>query len=140
MKSRIVGISVAALLCLLGTVALAALPAGAAEFPAHADFAGVWQGTLAAGDNELRLVFNVNETEDGELEATIDSPDQGATGIPVVAVKIEGDAIDLDVRVLNAAYTGRLEKEGNAIQGEWRQSGRVLPLKLKRIEDEPENR
>src|SRR5690606_34868950 len=44
---------------------------------------GTWQGVLVAGGARLRVVFRVTEAPDGGLEATMDSPDQGAMGIPI---------------------------------------------------------
>ena len=40
-----------------------------------------WQGTLESGGTKLRVVFHIANTGQG-LSAAIDSPDQGANGIP----------------------------------------------------------
>ena len=106
--------------------------AGGAEPPTHADLVGRWQGTLAVGDVQLRLVFEVNESEEGELVATLDSPDQGATGIPVDTVELEGDTIRFDLFEMGAIYAGQLNEERTVVTGEWRQSGRVFPLEIER--------
>ena len=108
--------------------------AGAAEPPTHADLVGRWQGTLAVGDVQLRLVFEVSESEEGELVATLDSPDQGATGIPVDAVELEGDTVRFDLHAMGAVYAGRLNEERTVVTGEWRQSGRVFPLEIERVD------
>ena len=44
--------------------------------------AGSWLGTLEAGV-KLRVVFHIESAPDGKLAARLDSPDQGAKGLPV---------------------------------------------------------
>src|SRR5271165_2317991 len=51
------------------------------------DIDGAWEGTLDVGQ-KLRLVVHLTTTKDG-LAGTLDSPDQGAAGIPAT-VKREG--------------------------------------------------
>ena len=45
------------------------------------DVIGSWDGKLTGEGFELRIVFNISFNEDGELMATMDSPDQNANGI-----------------------------------------------------------
>src|SRR5579864_5799605 len=61
--------------------------------PKVANLAGEWNGTLDANGTKLRLVLKVSKSGDGKLSATIDSPDQNATGIPVSLVDQTGDAV-----------------------------------------------
>lgn len=42
---------------------------------------GDWQGTVPTQFGDIRMVFHVREADDG-LWLTLDSPDQGAKGIP----------------------------------------------------------
>jgi hypothetical protein len=44
---------------------------------------GSWQGVLNTGNQEIRLAFNISFAEDGSSTATLDSPDQGAMGLPL---------------------------------------------------------
>ena len=55
---------------------------------------GSWSGTLKAGGMDIRVVFHIEQGEDG-LTATMDNPDQGATGIPVSNVTVAGDSVTL---------------------------------------------
>lgn len=125
---------ITALLGLLSIVASLALVAGAAEPPTAADYVGRWQGKLEVSGQQLRIVFDVNESEKGGLEATMDSPDQGATGIPIATTAVEDGALRLEVQVINATYAGQLGDEGKSIAGEWRQSGYTFPLTVERVE------
>ena len=56
---------------------------------------GTWSGTLEASGG-LRIVFHIEQGEDG-LTATMDSPDQGAIGVPVSDVTAVGDSVTLAV-------------------------------------------
>ncbi len=44
------------------------------------DITGQWNGVLKVQNFQLRVIFNVTQTDDG-YSAKMDSPDQGAKGI-----------------------------------------------------------
>ncbi len=94
---------------------------------------GLWQGTLKVPGGELRIVFHVNKAADGKLTATLDSPDQGARGIPAEECTFRNGKLTLAVKTINGGYEGTL-KNDSTIEGAWKQSGMSLPLQLKRIE------
>ncbi len=50
---------------------------------------GDWRGTLNAGVVKLDLILHVMKKE-GALSATLDSPDQGATGLTVDTITVKG--------------------------------------------------
>ena len=97
--------------------------------------AGIWQGTLMGS---LRLVFKVSRAPDGTHTATMDSPDQGALGIPVTSVVVTGDSVRFAVTSIGGGYHGKFASDQQTLAGEWRQMGAVLPLELKRVESAPE--
>lgn len=115
------------LLLVAGAVALGLL----LPSPASAQNAVVdsWAGSLEVGGTQLRLVFRIEEGENG-LTATMDSPDQGATGIPVTNVTVSGDSVTLTVGGIGGEFAGELNSQGTTIEGTWRQSGRSFPLTL----------
>lgn len=96
------------------------------------DIDGAWLGTLDTGTARLRLIVNITNTEDG-LMATLDSPDQGANGIPVTAVTRNGASLKLEVKGIGGVLEGPLDKDLTTIDGTWTQGGRTLPLLLKRV-------
>ena len=98
-------------------------------------FVGDWQGVLKVSGIELRLVFHITQTEDRVLTATMDSPDQGANGIPVSTVLVHGDSISLEVAVARGIYRGVMDREAEAIHGVWEQGGQRFPLPLKPLTD-----
>ena len=103
--------------------------------PKVANLAGEWNGTLDANGTKLRLVLKVSKSGDGKLSATIDSPDQNATGIPVSSVDQTGNAVKLVLTDLGASYEGTMNAAGSEITGEWKQGGASLPLIFKRQGD-----
>lgn len=99
---------------------------------AHAQnaFVGSWTGTLETGGTALRIVFHIEHTERGSLTATMDSPDQGVTGIPASRVTADGDSLVLEVGSINGRFEGVLAEADSTIEGTWTQSGRSFPLTL----------
>ena len=101
-------------------------------FRADTSYIGIWQGTLdVGGGNNLRIVFHISEEADS-LRGAMDSPDQGAFGIPVTSIEIFSDSIRLNVQSINGYYLGKLEKISLKITGIWNQNGRAFPLNLKK--------
>jgi hypothetical protein len=107
------------------------LLAFAAFAQAPADLAGDWQGALDTNGTKLRLVFHVSVAADGKLAATLDSLDQGAKGIPVQSVTVDGASVRFDVSVIGGAYEAKLGDKAT-MTAQWKQSGMALPLELKR--------
>jgi pimeloyl-ACP methyl ester carboxylesterase len=97
---------------------------------------GVWEGTLDAGPMKLRVVFHIEKSADGKYSAKLDSPDQGATGIPVASVELAGKTITIGVPTIGGSYEGKANDAFSEIDGTWKQGGAELPLKLKR-QDKP---
>lgn len=116
------------LLLALGMSALGSpTPASAQEV----DPVGDWTGALSVSGVSLRIVFHVAAGEGG-LSATMDSPDQGALGIPTGSVEVVGDSLIISVPAVGGGYRGRID--GDALTGRWSQGGQSLPLDLARGE------
>jgi len=95
---------------------------------------GIWQGKLKVPGTELRIVFKISKNPDGTLTATLDSPDQGVTGIPVEEVIFEDNTLRLEVKSAGAVFEGKVSEDFLVIEGEWKQSGGVFPLTVKRVD------
>lgn len=89
---------------------------------------GNWEGVLTVQTMQLKLIFNINNTDKG-LVSTMDSPDQGAKGIPVTAIDFENNILKLKIDNANIAYEGIL-KTKDTIIGNFVQSGQSFPLIL----------
>jgi pimeloyl-ACP methyl ester carboxylesterase len=93
------------------------------------DITGQWNGILQVSGIQLRVVFNITKSDTG-YSSTMDSPDQGAKGIPVTSTIFENPKLVLEVSGAGIEYEGEL-KEG-IIAGTFRQSGQSFALDLKR--------
>ena len=93
------------------------------------DITGKWNGALKVQGTQLRIVFNV--TKSGEtFSSTMDSPDQGANGIPVTKTTFENSKIKFEVANARIEYDGELN--GDEITGTFKQGGQVFPMNLSR--------
>jgi uncharacterized protein len=101
------------------------------------DIDGAWLGTLDTGVAKLRVVFHIMNTEDGLL-GTLDSPDQGANGIPVTTVSREGASLKMQVKSVGGLFDGKISGDLSTIEGTWTQMGNSMPLALKRVKDSSE--
>ncbi len=90
---------------------------------------GSWQGTLNTGGAQLRLVFNISIAEDAQFKATMDSPDQGAMGVPMGEVNLEGDSIRIDAPMIMGYYRGKVTSK-TTIVGTWNQGNMSFVLNL----------
>ena len=93
---------------------------------------GIWEGTLDLFSAKLRIVFKVT-TKDGSLSASMDSPDQGATGIPVTSVVLKDDSVRFEVEMVRGYFRGKFSDD-TTIVGDWNQSGYSFPLTLQKVE------
>lgn len=124
---------------LLAAVALTALLGGTSTArAAEPSLAGYWQGKLAVGGIELRVVFHITQSKDGALKATLDSPDQGAKNIPLDSISREKATVKMADKRLMAKFEGKLSDDGRTIDGQWTQGGTELPLLLARLDKAPE--
>ena len=101
-----------------------------AAFSQTQDITGQWNGVLTVQGTSLRLVFHIGKT-DGGYSSAMDSPDQGATGIPVTATTFDGSKLSLTIANLGASYEGEFKTD--SIEGIFKQSGLSIPVILKRI-------
>lgn len=100
---------------------------------AHAQaIEGDWQGTLKAGQVELRIVVHVTRDEKGALKGTMDSPDQGANRIPITGISVANSVLKFEVGAVMGSYEGKINGGATAITGLWSQLGMALPLDLAR--------
>ena len=91
---------------------------------------GTWSGKLDVQGSKLSLVFHL----DGE-NPTMDSPDQGAKGIPIQVEKTGTGGIMIRIPSLGASYEGVwMFKQ---IVGTFKQMNISLPLTLTPGEDKP---
>jgi len=99
---------------------------------AQQEILGDWHGTLdVQGVMQLRIVFHIQSAGEG-LSATLDSPDQGAFGLPVAETRYEAPTLTLLMPALQARFEGALAEDHQRIEGTFHQGGLSLPLVLTR--------
>ncbi len=92
------------------------------------DITGHWYGALKVQGTELRLVFNITKTDNGII-STMDSPDQGANGIPTTTTSFENSTLKITIESARIEYVGTLGKD-NIIVGTFKQAGQSFPMNL----------
>ena len=91
---------------------------------------GAWQGTLDAPGGKLRVVFHLSTAPDAKLKAALDSPDQGAFGLPVDEATFDGKIFKAEMKRLGATYEGTMSADGKEISGKFTQGGLGMALIL----------
>ncbi|GAG08171.1 unnamed protein product, partial [marine sediment metagenome] len=133
---RIYKIMLGSLICLAVIMASSVSMIGFAQQQDISEISieGIWEGKLKVPGTELRIVFKISKNSDGTLTATLDSPDQGATDIPVEEVIFIDNTLRLEVKSVGGVFEGKVSEDFLIIEGEWKQSGQTLPLTLKRVD------
>ena len=97
-------------------------------------FAGDWSGVLEAPGARYPLVFHLQARAEG-YSATLDSPNQGAFGIPADSVTTDEDSLVIEFASLGGRYEAELSADGGRLAGSWTQAGTTLALNLARDAD-----
>lgn len=92
------------------------------------DITGQWNGALKIQGTQMRLVFNISQTENS-LSSTMDSPDQGAKGIPTTTTSFENSILKITIANAKIEYEGTLGQD-NIIVGTFKQGGQSFPMNL----------
>ena len=98
------------------------------------DIAGHWGGTLNIQGVKLRLVFHVSRSGDS-WTTTMDSPDQGAKGIPTGKTEYADSVLTITAPALGMKFSGKWQGT-DRIQGTFVQGGLTLPVELARGDGE----
>ncbi|WP_270089379.1 alpha/beta hydrolase family protein [Sphingobacterium sp. SYP-B4668] len=93
---------------------------------------GTWKGELQTPGQRIPLVFHIHQDNEG-YAGTMDSPKQGAIGLPLSEVKLNGDVLKLKMSTAGLEYEGRVASD--TIKGEFRQGGGTFNLSLTKTLD-----
>ena len=100
------------------------------------DITGQWNGALKIQGTQMRLVFNVTQSDNG-LSSTMDSPDQGAKGILTTTTSFENSILKITIANAKIEYEGTLGQD-NIIVGTFKQGGQSFPMNLSKEKIEKE--
>ncbi|WP_303315413.1 alpha/beta fold hydrolase [Flavivirga abyssicola] len=88
---------------------------------------GKWNGILDINEVQLRVIFNISKNDKG-YTATMDSPDQGAKGIPVSHISFNNSKLIIKISNVGINYQGEFNSE--KFKGVFKQNGYEIPLTL----------
>jgi uncharacterized protein len=115
---------------------------GASRLPvdAVAGSEGLWQGALLSGGLRLRLQLHVSHDANKNLVVSLDSLDQGVSGVPGINVAQKGTAFHFEIPSVGGSYDGALSATKNLLTGAWTQGGIAQKLDFRRSDRIPELR
>ncbi|MBK7631423.1 MAG: alpha/beta fold hydrolase [Ignavibacteriales bacterium] len=118
-------------LIIVGLILLLTTPTYTQEI----DLTGIWTGKLALPNSmELTVVFNLSKDDVGKYLTTLDSPDQGANGIPTESSTITDDSILVKIPLIQVFFSGKIFYDEMKMNGKWNQGGMSLDLTLIKVE------
>lgn len=88
---------------------------------------GTWKGTLKAPTTELPIVFHISE-DSGAYSSKMDSPSQGATGIPMTKTTYENNELTIVFDQAQIEYKAKLVE--GMLKGTFTQAGYEMTLNL----------
>ena len=89
------------------------------------------QGKFLGSLGPLHVELHLDAAPDGTLSGTLDSPDQGAFGIPCADFHVDGKNFAFNVPMVSGSWKGSVESEGTTLVGTWTQ-GMSMPLTFTR--------
>jgi len=92
---------------------------------------GTWNGVLATGEKDMRLILTMANQADGTAAGTIVSPDGSGVEISIVMTQKDSN-LTIDVPSVSASYVGVLNAAGTELVGNWSQRSASLPLTFRR--------
>lgn len=100
------------------------------------DITGEWNGLLKTPGKQLTIILKISKLDSG-YSATLDSPDQGATGIQVTTTTFVSPVLNFSIAGAKIDYEG-VFGEDKIIRGNFKQGIYTFPLDLSREKVEKE--
>jgi CubicO group peptidase (beta-lactamase class C family) len=102
----------------MGLLMLSGLFACGLSAQSKPSVAGDYAGVLAGA---LHVKLHITAAPDGSLSGTLDSVDQGATGIPCADFQNDGNTLSFRVPAVNGTWKGAISADGASLTGTWNQ-------------------
>jgi D-alanyl-D-alanine-carboxypeptidase/D-alanyl-D-alanine-endopeptidase len=120
-RQEAVAFSVLLVVCMIATMPFRA------RAQAKPNIAGDYLGIL--GPLHVKLHLKVDPS--GLVTGTLDSPNQGANGIPCADFHLDGEALSFTVPAVHGSWKGTVANDGASLSGTWDQ-GSPTPLNFAR--------
>jgi hypothetical protein len=105
------------------------------SFSQQKDISGIWTGKLELPNSmKLTVVFNISKNDSGNYVSTLDSPDQGAMGIPTESTTITNDSILIKIPAVQGFYSGKIFFDEMKMDGKWSQAGMSLDFTVNKVD------
>ena len=91
------------------------------------EITGDWYGVLEVQGQKIRVVYHISK-DGNNLKSTMDSPDQGVTGIPMANTTFSQDTLTISAPNMMMKYTAVLKAD--KLTGNYEQGGMKIPLVL----------
>lgn len=92
---------------------------------------GSWQGTLHVNDVERNLILTLTNRPDGTAVGNFVNVEESLE-IPIAVITQQADTVTLEVTAVGGSYSGRVDADGTALVGTFRQGPASLPLTFHR--------
>jgi uncharacterized protein (TIGR03435 family) len=100
------------------------------------ELAGQWQGTMKQGDKALRLLFKIEQADNGLLRGQMFNIDQGPQPYAINPVDQDGNSIEFTIPALDASYKGKFATDGSRIVGNFQQGSAIYAMVILRATSE----
>lgn len=92
---------------------------------------GNWKGNIELGENKLPIIFHFYTDNSAKLTGKWESPLEKASNLPLGAINVVGDSVEVPIPMINGSYNGKLITN-DSISGTWHQNGQSFSLNLSR--------
>ena len=91
-----------------------------------------WEGAINTPGTGLAVVVSLTRQADGSWKGTIDIPAQGAQGLPLTGIAVQGTSVAFEIAGVpgKPSFAGLLAPDGATISGTFTQGGANLTFKL----------
>lgn len=118
-------------------LSLATLLLSTAGLNAHvaADASGHWEGVITAQFGTVRIELDIARDASGQPTGTFSAPERKLIGLPLLTLKVEGNAVQFEPAAIGARFEGDLNAAGTEIAGVFQNNAGSIPLVLTRKGD-----
>src|ERR1700683_3524162 len=98
----------------LVTMIASTLVLGAMATASVSSAIGDWEGKIDTGSGSLRVIQHISQAADNKLTASLDSPDQSATGIAIDSVTYKEPDLHFAIETLGSSFDGKMNQDNSA--------------------------